>query len=143
MNSITVFGKRRVRAKWKEASRLADRILILLRESSAALEVYFLSSREITAINSRFFRRKRRVSGEKVDVLAFPHPHGFPNPSHTKGKTLGEIYINQDCVRRKKETLARLLIHGILHLLGHDHQGHKDALNMEALEEEVFKKAFP
>lgn len=62
---------------------------------------------------------------------------------------LGDVVISvetaQRCARKKNcslhAELARLLIHGILHLMGYDHEhAHSDRLKMRRLENKLFKK---
>jgi probable rRNA maturation factor len=71
-----------------------------------------------------------------TDVLSFPD--GDPLPSG--GVLLGEIVVSLDAVRRQAAELGHselreleeLVLHGTLHLLGHDHE--QDDGEMEDLE---------
>lgn len=81
----------------------------------------------------RPLNRKYRGKDQVTDVLSFP----FKDPD-----LLGEIYI---CLPRAVEQareygfcirteLLRLLVHGMIHLLGHDHHTRSQRLAMEAIE---------
>ncbi|HVO28617.1 MAG TPA: rRNA maturation RNase YbeY [Candidatus Paceibacterota bacterium] len=113
---------------------LAKRILVLLNERGAALDVFLLPHAEIKALKARFFKKRT-----EPNVLSFPEPRHFPHPE-TKRRYLGEIYLNKDILRRSPERAAPLLVHGILHLLGYDHIKTSDAKKMEALERGILKK---
>jgi probable rRNA maturation factor len=76
-------------------------------------------------------RLNRRYLGREgpTNVLAFPMSGG-PPPVVDSGM-LGDVVISVDTAIREsaafaeplERTLDRLLIHGILHLLGYDHEG--------------------
>lgn len=84
-----------------------------------------------------------------TDVLSFAMEEqtedepGFEDPS--AGNILGDIIISMDtALRQAKEfghSLERevgfLFVHGMLHLLGYDHQGEEDTEKMRAAEEKV------
>ena len=71
-------------------------------------------------------------------MLAFPMKNGDPALPETP--MLGDIVISLDAAERDSKrfgespskTIHRLLIHGLLHLLGHDHErSEKEACQME------------
>jgi probable rRNA maturation factor len=70
-------------------------------------------------------------------VLSFPAPD-------TAG-TLGDIALAYEtCAReadeqgkRLKDHATHLLVHGLLHLLGYDHEADDDAAEMEGLEKDI------
>ena len=80
-----------------------------------------------------------------TDVLSFPAGE-FPGPGR---KPLGDIVISLDTARRAakefdtsfERELALYLAHGLLHLLGHDHQTPADARKMERLERKLLGHA--
>src|SRR5258708_39799260 len=87
-------------------------------------------------LNKRF-RRKNRTT----DVLTFPADESYAEPK-SKGRPLGDIVISVDQARRQaaeeRHSLATevryLIVHGILHSLGFDHEtdnGEMNALEME------------
>lgn len=69
----------------------------------------------------------------KMNVLSYPAPADMPRPDWD-GRFLGELYVNPREARARGEQLQTLLIHGILHLVGYDHEQKKDILDMQAEE---------
>ncbi|HEX9485383.1 MAG TPA: rRNA maturation RNase YbeY [Gemmatimonadaceae bacterium] len=97
----------------------ADAVLRAERVRDAVVSITFVSTRRIAAMN----RRHLRHSGA-TDVISF----GLP--AATTGAPLGgDIYIAPDVARANaaqhgassRDELLRLVVHGVLHVLGHDH----------------------
>lgn len=97
-----------------------------------------LSSDAIVAeLNERF-----RGKAKPTNVLSFPAGDGAP------GGQLGDIIIALETVEREADEqgisfehhLQHLVVHGVLHLLGYDHETTADAERMEALEIEILSK---
>ena len=69
-----------------------------------------------------------RSKDKPTDVLSFPQEEGAVDPAAFFGH-LGDIVISAETAARQAPTYAhgfeaemrRLLVHGILHLIGHDH----------------------
>lgn len=89
------------------------------RVPHALVSVTFMTTRAIRALNRTHLRR-----GGDTDVIAFAYRQaGRHSP------LVGDVYIAPDVARRYarangvgvREELARLVIHGSLHVLGHDH----------------------
>ncbi|WP_019904936.1 rRNA maturation RNase YbeY [Methylobacterium sp. 77] len=88
--------------------------------------------------------RTWRGKDKPTNVLSFPAP---PQPAHAGvAVPLGDVVLAYDTMLRESaeqstplhDHLAHLLIHGTLHLLGHDHEtGDAEASAMEALETEA------
>jgi rRNA maturation RNase YbeY len=104
----------------------ADRVRELVRKAlkrskvrDAMISVTFLPNRRMAKLNREHLDR----SGP-TDVIAF----GF-GPTGPHGAVVGDIYIAPDVARRNaeefgvgvREELARLVVHGTLHVLGRDH----------------------
>lgn len=117
----------------KKISQLAKKILKTLKVRGASLDIFLLPDREIAALKARFIKKKT-----EPNVLAFPEPLRFPHPE-TKKRYLGEVYLNRDILKKNPERVAPLLLHGILHLLGHDHKKLRDTEKMEALEKKILQ----
>lgn len=133
-------GARRLRP-WLDrlAAQLAARELSSDVES-VTLGVRFASDRELRRVN-----RDYRGKDKPTDVLSFPGgPDGSDGPDDSEeedgGHHLGDILISIPTARRQAEErghsvereLKVLLLHGLLHCLGYDHE--TDQGEMERLE---------
>ena len=108
----------------------------------AELSVLITDDEEIQALNSTYRNRN-----SATDVLSFPSREG--EGTEFTGEHLGDIAISLETALRQaeelevsgEEELFRLLIHGLLHLLGYDHENVEPevAEQMWAKEEELTK----
>lgn len=106
--------------------RLAQAVLCDVGESSAELGLSFVGDRRMRRLN-REFRHKDRTT----DVLAFATREArLPHATRLAAGLLGDIVISiptamrqaRDEERSLDQEIAVLLIHGILHLCGYDHE---------------------
>jgi len=118
---------------------------VLKNESALpfTLSIVLVGSVRIKKLNKKY-RKKNRVT----DVLAFGQEQKFP-ALPKRELELGEIVICLQEVKKNakrfnstfKKELTRVLIHGILHLLGYDHEKSKrEAKEMEGKEEYYLSK---
>jgi metalloprotein, YbeY/UPF0054 family len=93
----------------------------------------------------RALNRDYRGRDEPTNVLAFAALEGghlLTGGDLDGPVVLGDVVIAQETVlaeaardaKSPSDHLSHLVVHGILHLLGYDHQGEEDAVTMEALE---------
>lgn len=100
------------------------------------LEVTVVSEATIKKLNKKY-RNKNKVT----DVLSFSLVEGDSHP----GPYLGEIYICYKQILRQakefnvepKDEFGRMLVHGLLHLIGHDHIKDSEAKKMFSLQEKI------
>jgi len=100
-----------------------------------------LAIRVVDAAEGREFNRIYRAKDYATNVLSFPAelPRGLKLP------LLGDLVICAPVVAREaaeqrkavRDHYAHLTIHGVLHLLGYDHEGDTEARKMEALERRI------
>lgn len=98
-----------------------------------------LSISFIDDIKMRELNLSYRSIDRTTDVLSFPQSEG---PDFT---LLGDIIISLDTARRHSESygvklheeLKKLIIHGVLHLIGHDHKKKKETQIMRDKEKEL------
>ncbi len=98
----------------------------------------FLTKAEIQDINKRFAGKNK-----PTNVLSFPS-----NEDLTEERFLGDIaicseLIVEEAISQGKETqdhLTHIFVHGVLHLLGFDHEEHSSSEQMESLEIKILKK---
>ena len=99
----------------------------------STVNIYLVDGRTMRNLNRKF-----RGIDKATDVLAFPYPEDFPFPQ-SKLRPLGDIYLNPIYIARNKEALEYLLTHGLLHLLGFNHETKGDRIKMERLERELLE----
>lgn len=101
-------------------ARLAEAGALVLRAEkahAALLSITLLSARGIAALN-----RRHLGHAGPTDVISF----GFRDP---QGAVIGDLYLCPEVAARNakahgvsvREELLRLVVHGTLHVLGHDH----------------------
>ena len=113
---------RRAPALAIRVERAARRLLRGLRMPDAELSVLLVSDRVMRDLN-----RHHRGRDRPTDVLSFSQLEGIARPPDG---LLGDVVISLDTARRQAAergaTVAReaerLLVHGLLHLLGYDHE---------------------
>ena len=108
------------------------------QRDSTELSIRIVDTEEGRALNEQF-----RGSTGATNVLSFPFENESPEPL----PLIGDIVICAPVVRKEasdqNKTLnahwAHMIIHGVLHLLGYDHQNETDANLMESLETEIMQ----
>jgi len=116
-------------------------ILNAIGEPVSSLSLSLVRDAEIRKLNATF-----RGKDAATDVLSFSLVEGEA-PSQRGERMLGDVVISVDTALRQArdydatldEELRRLLIHGVLHLIGHDHEEAADAKRMRAQERRLAK----
>jgi probable rRNA maturation factor len=96
-----------------------ERLLAELAPEAESLAVRFVSDREMRRLNATY-----RDKDYPTDVLSFPGTVDSPEPH------LGDLVISVPTARRQARIVGHpvarelrlLLLHGLLHLLGYDHE---------------------
>jgi rRNA maturation RNase YbeY len=124
--------------------RLTRAILSDVGEASAELGILFVGDQRMRGLNRRY-RGKDRTT----DVLAFAMREAFtPHASRLTSDMLGDVVISvpaagrqaKEAGRSMDEELACLLVHGILHLCGYDHErSEKEARRMHRRERMILR----
>lgn len=120
-----------------------EKCLVYLDLTDSELSVLFINDEKIRQLNRRY-----RGLDRSTDVLAFSMQEG-EGPA-TPPNILGDIVISVETASRQGEEIGwgmekeiyKLLTHGLLHLIGFDHETNPtEALRMQDKEEEVMKAA--
>ena len=98
----------------------------------------------VDAAEGRDFNQRFRHRDYATNVLSFPYER---LPGDRSG-LLGDLVVCAPVVareareqgKRARAHYAHMTIHGVLHLLGHDHQNDADAQRMEALETRILDR---
>jgi probable rRNA maturation factor len=124
-------------------SHLIQRMLSAAGESKAVLSVEFIGDHRMRRLNAQY-----RGHDRTTDVLAFSMREA-PGP---RSALLGDVVISvpqavRQAIEREhsiQHELATLLIHGILHLLGYDHErSEMEARRMRRKERALLQAVLP
>jgi probable rRNA maturation factor len=107
----------------KKIRKKAQAILNALGSPEAELSVVFVDDSEIKALNKKYLNRPG-----PTNVIAFPMREG--ECSDIIPLLLGDVVISTETARREvlnsgisvETRLDQLLVHGVLHLFGFDHE---------------------
>ena len=121
--------------------RFARALLEALGESRAELSIALVDDADGAALNERW--RGRRLA---TDVLSFSLREG--RHARHRGALLGDVVIAVGVARRQaaerghdlEAECRRLLVHGVLHLLGYDHVRPEQARAMRARERALWRR---
>ena len=108
----------------------------VLQDHSGDVTIVFTDDATVAELNTRY-----RGKPKPTNVLSFPYTDDLVLPPG-ESRPLGDIILAFGTIEREAQeqgkTLAahagHLVIHGLLHLLGHEHEDDAQAARMEALE---------
>lgn len=120
----------------KDILRYTKKAMRCLKCERKDVSITFCSDREIKKLNSKY-----RHKDKPTDVLSFPLEDK---------KLLGDIIISLETMRSnrsrfgttEREELMFLIVHGLCHLLGHDHHQPDQEARMQKLEKKVLRELF-
>lgn len=125
--AIEVVSKQRLVSVDRDCIRdLATGALASVGRAAASLTVALVSDRRIRELNLRF-----RGKPQSTDVLSFPAGESFATDY------LGDIVISTKTAARQakdaghtvEREVSELVIHGVLHLCGYDHETDQGEMN--------------
>lgn len=96
--------------------------------------------RLVDAEEGRRLNREFRAKDYATNVLSFVYQQEFPCQGDL---VLCVPVVNREAVEQGKSVeahYAHLVVHGMLHLQGYDHENESDALAMEAVETHIMRK---
>lgn len=134
---------RRVLIRESVVCRVVQELLDFVREADSEVSIEFIGDTRMRRLN-RDYRRKDSTT----DVLAFASREAGGPPS----PILGDVVVSVPTAIRQAESighslneeLVRLLIHGLLHLIGYDHERSEvEARKMKRKEEALWKHVSP
>jgi len=113
--------------RWQQFATNAMRVL---PARAAGVTIAFVSDRAMVKLN-----RSWRGKSGTTDVLSFPADQDEFEKS--EGTTLGDVVISADQAARQakengltlEEEIAQLMLHGMLHLCGLDHETDEGEMN--------------
>ena len=129
-----------------EIGNLIGKVMGHLDCQNTEVSILLTGDKDICRLNKEFGN-----IDQPTDVLSFPQ-NADEDPSIPGKKFLGDIAVSLDTAKTQanehglvvKEEIVLLLIHGILHLLGYDHEiSEQEDKKMRNKTRELFKLAFP
>jgi probable rRNA maturation factor len=132
----------------RQVRAIAERMLHFIERDSAELSILLTDDAYIRTLN-----RDHRGKDRATDVLAFAQEEdgaGEPDlPGAAAGELLGDVVISLDTAERQARSRRRalldevsfLLAHGILHLVGYDHQDDEEEARMNAMTQRLIRAA--
>lgn len=135
----------RARPRWFGApwSGRVTAAAALLRPARGAVNIVLVDDREIRRLNRRY-----RGKDKATDVLSFSYLEGKMTPADG---TVGDVYVSHQTLARDARRLGvavpdlalRIVVHGMLHVIGYDHESDADAARMERRERALLKRLLP
>ncbi|HYM60451.1 MAG TPA: rRNA maturation RNase YbeY [Thermoanaerobaculia bacterium] len=121
----------------REITTFARKVLVTLQKLGcldfdvSEVSIAFVDDEAMRSLYQKFRHKKKTT-----DVLTFPADASYADPAR-EGRPLGDIVISVDQARRQasdeKHSLATeiryLILHGILHALGYDHESDNGEMN--------------
>jgi probable rRNA maturation factor len=107
----------------------------------AQVSILLTGDGHMQRLNARY-----RNKDQPTNVLSFPSPDEGPLADiEGRGRVLGDIALSVQTIVREateqsksiKDHVTHLLVHGLLHLLGYDHEVDDEATVMEQLEIDI------
>lgn len=109
---------------------------VVKKPQQGSINLIVIDSEEMARMNEQF-----RGKAGPTDILTF----SYYSPELTSQDTAGEIYLclekikfyAQESGKTYKEQLEYIVIHGLVHLMGYDHETDEDWREMERIEKKV------
>ena len=99
--------------------------------------------------NMRKLNKKFRNINKSTDVLSFPYfSQKYLKNMKEKNIYIGDLAISYEIINsRSKKSIFniefdKVWIHGLLHLIGHDHIKNKDFFKMQKIEKKILKQIY-
>lgn len=126
----------------EQLKKLSNSLLKTCKVADHNVSILLVDDQEMTRFNNQY-----RNKNQPTNVLSFPFAEGADKTLATLPiKELGDIIISVETAKREAleynqtlhERMAWLLTHGLLHLLGYDHEkSDRQRKEMEAKEQEL------
>ena len=138
------FWKKSMPAFKKNISKAAkETIKTVIKGHQKNLGVNFLLTSDT---NIKLLNKKYRNKNRSTNVLSFPMNQKFEG----KNYMIGDVAISLQKIIdeskkfkiQKNKYLSKIVIHGVLHLLGFDHQSNRQYNKMNKIEKKVFENLF-
>lgn len=127
-------NQRKIKLDWLIFQSFAEITINRIQEAeNKSVTIAFVSDRKMRELNKQF-----RSKNSTTDVLSFPFEADEFEPDE---RNLGDIVISVEQAERQavennltiELEIKQLILHGILHLCGYDHETDNDEMNAREL----------
>ncbi|MGQ9646381.1 MAG: rRNA maturation RNase YbeY [Thermodesulfobacteriota bacterium] len=134
--------QKHILSEQRRIRKAAQRILADLALHDAELSILLVNDAQIRGLNRLYLKKDK-----PTNILAFPMRAGEYPTLHPH--LLGDLVISVETAQRQckrfglhpTQMIILLLVHGILHLVGYEHEGSKKGAQEMALKQrELFQK---
>jgi len=123
MNLVIANRQRRKKINTRLLKQIVEGLFAELEITEAELGINLVGAREMTLVNETFLQHEG-----STDVITFDHTENQKAQSGKRKKIHGELFVCVDvAIAQAKEfdsswqaETVRYIVHGVLHLLGHD-----------------------
>jgi len=149
MKNIGIFTEGNISLPYNKIGKkfftaLAEKAFNIIDIDNISVNIILTDNKFIQSINKKY-----RKKNSPTDVISFAYRDDpFPN-TESNIEELGDIYLSLEKASEQsldygvslKDELKRLLIHGILHLLGYDHDlSDEEDKKMTDMEDKIFNE---
>lgn len=114
----------------------------MLKPARGVVNVILVDDREMRRLNRRY-----RGKDKPTDVLSF----SYLDEGSVADGTVGDVFISHETLSRDARRLGvtvsdlalRIVVHGMLHVIGYDHEDDDDAARMERRERTILRRLLP
>jgi probable rRNA maturation factor len=123
-------NQRKIKIKIEEFQAFAENVIDAVKKAKGkSATIAFVSDRKMRALNKNF-----RGKNSTTDVLSFPFE---ADEFEADEKILGDIIISLEQAKKQAEEndldfeteIKQLILHGVLHLCGYDHETDNGEMN--------------
>ncbi len=129
MELVELFVSKKEYVGYASVAQNACKKVFKKLKKRGAIELHLITNGEMRTINN-----VTRGKNKATNVLSF-EALGFPRAD--KKNYLGEVYLAPDFIKKQKQDIELLAVHGTLHLLGYTHEEKRDRIVMERVEDEI------
>ena len=123
----------------REIQEIGSSVFTYLKKRDKSISIHLIGDCKMKTLNTNF-----RGKESTTDVLSFAIQEG---EHFFDSEDVGDIFISIQQIKKQakefhisfKEEFVRMLVHGILHVNGYDHETKKEAKEMFHLQEEIIK----
>ena len=121
---------------FKKIEKIVKITAMVVKKIKGEVEINVVNDIAMKKINKQY-----RNINKTTDVLAF----AWNEDKQIKSNILGQVYLSYPQIKKQakefnisvKEEFTRILVHGLLHVVGYDHTTKKQANKMFSLQEEL------